>query len=74
MISNRKSPHNNMAKKERTREAVYVEYVIEAIAYMECQPANHVNVKCRKQLREVAQYLSALGQSARLAEKAANND
>lgn len=74
MANNRKHPHNSRDRQERTREAVYMEFVIEAIAYMEYQPSTAINAKCRRQLQEVAKYLNALDRSARLAGTAANHD
>jgi len=51
--------------KEQTREAVLGSYVIEAIAYMEYQPSTTANIKCRRQLREVAQYLDSMDKAAK---------
>jgi len=61
-------------KQKMTREAVYMEFIIEAITYMEYQPSTIINTRCRKRLQEVAQYLKALDRSARLAGTAANHD
>lgn len=59
--------HRQKDKPKPTREELLTSYVIEAIAYMECQPATAANVKNRRQLREVAQYINTIDKSSQLA-------
>lgn len=59
MISNRKHPHNNMGKNERGQLDILTQYAADAIAYAERQPATAANVKCRKQLAAIRDYLKA---------------
>lgn len=43
-----------------TREGELREFTMEAIAYMEQLPSTALNVRCRRQLREVAKYLGEI--------------